>query len=144
MSKQAAGGNYRHFWSNSRRNCAILAAFGVAGGTGYWLNHRTPEHHAPPGVDAQSRLQQPPTDALKVLEGLRARFESSHPQVQDDTSEAAELASPLLPGLADKFEADAIGYVPHFAANLAQPDARVVLPSAANAPFEIQDLGTGI
>jgi hypothetical protein len=140
MSKRAAGGSYGRFWLNSRRSAAILAGLGVVGSVYYWV-HQRPVQQTPPSRTTQSPT--PAADALKLLSNLRARFESSQPQAQEESSNESEPSSPLLPGLADKFEKQATGYFPHFAASLGQADAHVVIPARANALFELADIGTG-
>ena len=133
------------FWFEFAAKCLGFCRAGcIGGGVYYGAKQRAESQHPSPIVDNQARTQRASADALQLLSELRARFESSQSVAPNETSEGAEPSSPLLPGLADKFETDAKGYFPHFAATLGQADARVLLPARANAPFEMEDLGTGI
>jgi hypothetical protein len=90
-------------------------------------------------------------EALEVLSQLRNRYGSvsqrqisSDPGTAEPNSGVSQSASPLLPGLTDDFEANPAGILARFPTASGKPEAKVVLPSHANAAFEVQASGTGM
>jgi alpha-tubulin suppressor-like RCC1 family protein len=144
--------------STSALAIAAIATIAVGAGVYYHTAHRVvaPQPVAKPA----SKPMRASPEALEVLAQLRTRYApvpqrrrrgvvdepqtNSDPGNPDSDAVAATQASPLLPGLTDDFEANPAGILARFPASSGKPEAKVVLPSRANAAFELQDVGTGM
>ncbi len=75
---------------------------------------------------------------------MSQRQTSSDPGSAEPDSALSQSVSPLLPGLTDDFEANPAGILARFPTANGKPEAKVVLPSHANAAFELQAIGSGM
>src|SRR5664280_276632 len=145
MSKKAAKArSARQGWNTRRSALALAGLTAIGAGIYYGAKHRTALRQSSPIAATQLKPLRPTSEALQLLSELRARFAPSPSAVPASDSTVAEQPSPLLPGLVQDFEKNPAGYVPHFAASLGKPEARVVLPAQASAPFQIEDAATGM
>ena len=130
---------------------AAVAAIAVGAGIYYGAAHRMAAPQPMSNATPAQKLRRASPETLETLSQLRNRY-TPVPQRQtngnsdspDSELAAATQASPLLPGLTDDFETNPAGILARFPASSGKPEAKVVLPSRANAAFQLQDIGTGM
>ena len=171
MARKSHGGtDGRNFGGNLRKQSrsisisalaiAAVAATAVGVFSHYRAAHQVAVRQPTSNTTSAQKPRRASPEALEVLAQLRNRYapvpqrrrrgvvdeppSNSDPGNPDSDLAAATQASPLLPGLTDDFEANPAGILARFPAANTRTEAKVVLPSHANAALELEDLGTGM
>jgi RHS repeat-associated protein len=134
----------RHNGTKRRRTSALchgvglLLALGGCGGPG-----AEPTRTQAPAVTAQTRdanVDVASERAKAVMTALRARLFA----VTDDAEPVSGADAVLPRGIAERFETEAGGLSPRFAASVAAAPARVRFPLRSTAPVRLEDVASNV